>query len=170
MAGVKGRSGRRKGSGMSAAEANLRGTYRRSRHGPLPDGARILAMPVKHLPTVVPPPPVELTDAERLKWDAMISEYPAADRHILWLFCSTWVDWRTARDGVRAIGPLMKDIKTGRPVPNPWLDIARDARKELTGYLALLSLSRSKEAKHIARESTRLERFIAANRRGRSHP
>jgi phage terminase small subunit len=64
--GVKGRSGRPR---LSAAEHQLRGTYRTDRHGPLPPADLEVASPDLTAPgDSVMAPPADLTTAERAYW------------------------------------------------------------------------------------------------------
>jgi phage terminase small subunit len=106
--------------------------------------------------------PTALSDLERAKWDEMLLAYPSANRDLLWLYCSTWCDWRAARDGVKLVGPIIRDPKN-RPMLNPHLVIARETQKLLADMLIVLGRTEARDATRAP--ATRLEKFLASKRR-----
>jgi hypothetical protein len=173
MSGVRGRSGRRKGSGMTAAQHALRGTYQRSRHGPLPVGveplqpsARVLAMPNR--PTITAPPPADLDQVEAAKWAELAARCPSlAAEHPdeLRLYVSTWADWVDARTKLRAHGgSLLKGPNNGL-MQSPFVALAYKALRALREMQTSPLFAGTRESKAIGREKSRLEKFLAANGR-----
>jgi phage terminase small subunit len=97
VAGVKGRSGRRK---LSAAEHQVRGTYRADRHGELPPSDPE-AVPLDQRPPIaVVEPPGDLTAAERAYW-AYFAPLLASARAL------TPADRDTLADYCRACGAVV---------------------------------------------------------------
>lgn len=163
MAGKRGLSGRKRGTGMSAVEHAARGTYRASVHGPLPPGvvpARsrpVLVARGKRVPAVssvtVPAPPVAaqsagvLTDADcpdvltpegRALWGVLVTQRPT-DK-MLGAFVAMYVEATLAWK--RATAEVQKRPDFGmigkKPVPNPHLKLRREAEATMFRVAQLL--------------------------------
>lgn len=110
--------------------------------------------------------PGTLTAAEQAKWHELAARFPhlrVGHADLLWVYCSAWCDWNFYRDQLRAFGNgshLMKG-PGGRAAVSPYVAMARDAMRMLLDYSDKLGFSGSREGATVAREQTKLEKFLA---------
>lgn len=146
MAGKKGASGRKKGSGMTAAEHAARGTYRPDRHGPLDfslvssrpvaalgplPSADVATSPDRFLTADDCPAAGVLDDAGRAFWLDVITSRPVETLHaqIVVAYVQAWQDWQRSTKIVRETGDILK--LAGRPIPNPHIALRREAYRAM---------------------------------------
>jgi hypothetical protein len=151
MAGKRGRSGRKRGSGMTAEEHARRGTYRPSVHGPLPPGViplprRPVLSSVAALPPATPSPfirpgsgipqeqalgpedcPDFLTAEGKQEWRTLVRVQPTDRKyaHFVCIYIEAMLAWKRATLEVQAKGDYGK-LGT-KAVPNPFLRLRREA-------------------------------------------
>jgi phage terminase small subunit len=185
MAGKRGRSGRKKGSGMSAAEHQLRGTFRASRHGPLPAGSTRIRPVLAAVPKATPAPaalgsslkfldaddaPDELTAEGRAFWLTLITARPVEKifGQLVACYVEAWQSWRRATLEIQKIGDLMR--QGTRAVPNPYLALRSNAERTMTEcarYLNWTPAVAKADQQPDAAPLTALELFAAERRRRR---
>jgi hypothetical protein len=155
MAGKRGRSGRKRGSGMTAVEHAARGTYKPSVHGPLPPGvipvrnrpvlarsggkapAKPAAASAKapSAPAAVTPEtltaadcPEGLTAEGRALWGALVTQRPTDKLFagFVAIYVEAVLQWQRATLQVQSGGDYGK--LAGKPGANPYLKIRREAQ------------------------------------------
>jgi phage terminase small subunit len=181
MAGKPGRSGRKKGSGMSAAEHQLPGTYRRSRHGSL-DGAPRIRPVLAAVPKATPAPPSlgqplkfldaddapdELTPEGKAFWLTLVVTRPTEKifGQLVACYVEAWQSWRRATLEIQKIGDLMR--QGNRAVPNPYIALRSNAERTMTECARFLNWTPAvaKADQHPDAAPTKLDLFIAERRR-----
>jgi P27 family predicted phage terminase small subunit len=98
---------------------------------------------------VYPSPPSNLNAIAKAEWKNMIRDlhqlgrFEKLDGLALSLYCETYAEWYTAGQELKKPGQsLMLRSKEGKALyRNPWADIQKAARKEMSAYLALFGLS-----------------------------
>lgn len=190
MAGKAGRSGRKRGSGMSAIEHAARGTYKASIHGPLPPGVTpaprrpvllrstpeprgLLLTP----PLPAPAPVSALTEADcpdvlneegRALWRLLVVQRPTEKvlaPHVA-MYIEAYLAWQRATREVHAKGDYGK-IGT-KAVPNPYLRLRREAEATITRITQILGWQApvpTLPAAPLDAPKSRLELFLNARSR-----
>lgn len=190
MAGKAGRSGRKRGTGLTAVEHAARGTYRASVHGSLPAGvvpvprSRPVLVPtmprgVALVTPVAPAPapataltpddcPDVLTDAGRALWRLLVTQRPT--EKVLAPFVSMYVEamlaWQRATLEVHSKGDYGK-LGT-KPMKNPYLSLRREAESTLFRVAQLLGWQASVPSAPLTpveMPKSRLELFLSARSR-----
>ena len=153
---------------MSAGEHAIRGTFRKDRHGDLPERARVLPMPpAKTLPLSAVPlaVPDDLKPIERAKWIELTTAFSrlrVEHRDALYIYCLLWGDWIEARTRLAATGgPVIKGTGTKMFMENPYVAQARDAMEGLLSMQNGMLFLGTTEGRKVVREMSKLQRFLA---------
>lgn len=144
MSGKPGRSGRK---ALPLSDHLLRGTYRPSRHGPLPEAVKRTAG--RDIPAVEKPltPPSHLSPEAGAWWARIATEYELDDHHVLLLTAAaeSWDSAQKARQAIADQGQTFIDrFKT--PKPRPEVGIEHDAVLRFARLLAQLGLDAAADA------------------------
>ncbi len=100
--------------------------------------ARQAAAETAYVPTIAPPPPEDLTDAEILVWERLVPLLEQAglvaeqDFQSLALLCEAWVRCRQAKAAIEATGLVW--VEYGRARENPYLAILDRERRAVERY------------------------------------
>jgi hypothetical protein len=181
MAGKRGRSGRKPGSGlghgMSAVEHAARGTYRPGVHGPLPPGV-IPVSPAKRprivsrgtaptMPTVTPrlpavaltaeDCPAVLTEDGRALWGILVAQRPTEPLHgpFVTAYVEALLAWQ------RATVEVQKQGDVGEDGANPYLKLRRDAERTMLDMAKFLGWQTPVMTDVVEPPKSRLDLFLA---------
>ena len=187
MAGKRGRSGRKRGSGLSAVEHALRGSYRPGVHGPLPPG--IIPLPrqpvlglrsARATLTLPEPPPVRippaassltpdecpdvLNDEGKALWRQFVAQRPTPKMlaPVMLMYIEAYLSWQRATKEVHTKGDYGK-LGT-KPIPNPFLKLRRDAESTMLICLRTLGWQTTEPVAPVPVQApkSRLDLFLAA--------
>lgn len=104
--------------------------------------------------------PDVLTDAAREEWKRLCEDMRAKgvltpwDRGAMAAYCQSYADWLEAQAKVNTIGQVVKAPRTGVPMQNPYLSIARGAKADMLQVAAELGLTPVARARLGAAEET----------------
>lgn len=103
--------------------------------------------------TKMSPPPKSLNEAAKQHWHLMVGllgeRLDPLDATALALYCEAWSEWQEAGMELKkkGSGRIIIHPVTKNKYRNPWLDVLKSARREMSTYMALFGLSPHDRAK-----------------------
>jgi P27 family predicted phage terminase small subunit len=91
--------------------------------------------------------PALLSDAARAEWTRLCDDMRTKgvltswDRAAMAAYCQSYADWLDAQEKVNQIGQVVKAPRTGVPMQNPYLSVARGAKADMLRIAAELGLT-----------------------------
>ncbi len=113
--------------------------------------------------------PEFLDPVARAKWDVVASQLAdlgmltKIDMDLLVLYCESWSDYRTAREGLKKFGPIVTAPKSGYAIQSPFVALVKQANARCHRLLAEMGMTQSSRSRVRVPggKKTKLETFLA---------